>query len=176
MKHPLQTQQRLGQAMIYLAWLLLLGLLTLFFDQWLERRENPNQGLASYISEAGVREVVLKRNWNGHYIAPGRINGYPVQLLLDTGASDVNIPAELAERMGLKYGAPLRARTANGVITVYRTVLEQVELGDIVLRQVRASINPHKHDDVVLLGMSFMKDLEITQRGNLLTLRQWDGT
>ena len=173
MNHPDQTQERLGKVMIYLAWLLLLGILTLFFEQWLERRENPNQRLASYTSEAGVREVLLKRNHSGHYVAPGYINGQPVRFLVDTGASHISIPASLAEGLGLNYGSPLRAVTANGVITVHSTILGQVALGNIVFYKVRASINPYMHDDVVLLGMSFMQDLEIIQKGALLTLRQY---
>lgn len=167
------TQRRLGTGMIVVACLLLLGLLTLFFDQRLERRDNPNRNLVSHTTDAGVREVVLQRHWAGHYLAPGRINGEPVRFLLDTGASDVSIPAALAPRLGLEPGAPLRVRTANGVITVFATVAKQVELGDIVLHNVRASLNPYADSDVVLLGMSFMRDLEIVQQGRTMTLRQY---
>jgi aspartyl protease family protein len=39
------------------------------------------------------------------------------------------------------------------------------------LQRVRASINPYMPDEVVLLGMSFMKHLDMTQRDGVLTLR-----
>ena len=64
----------------------------------------------------------------GHYIAPGTINGHAVTFLVDTGASDVNIPARVAAAIGLRRGYPSRAHTANGIITVYNTVLDEVRL------------------------------------------------
>jgi aspartyl protease family protein len=96
-----------------------------------------------------------------------------VRFLLDTGATDVNIPAAIASRIGLSRGQAQRAMTANGTITVYRTQLDEVRLGNIALPDVRASINPHMPGDTVLLGMSFMRDLEMIQRDNTLTLRQY---
>ncbi|MFO1350766.1 MAG: hypothetical protein U1F68_08865 [Gammaproteobacteria bacterium] len=48
----------------------------------------------------------------------------------------------------------------------------EIRLGAIVQREVHASINPNTDDDTVLLGMSFMKHLELIQRGDELTLRQ----
>ncbi len=171
MNDPVRSQQRLGKYMIFAAWLLLLGLLTLLAQGWLERRDNPNRELA-YVDADGSAEVVLRRSRSGHYVAPGYINGEPVQFLLDTGATDVNIPAEVAERIGLEAGTPIRARTANGLITVYRTRLDTIRLGGIELHDVRASINPRMPGNTVLLGMSFMRDLELVQRGDTLTLRQ----
>ena len=157
--------------MIYGAWLLLLLLLSLFFQNWLEREQNPNRDLAA-VDVDGPREVVLRRARGGHYVAPGFINGEPVTFLIDTGASDVNIPQSVAERIGLRRGYPQTAHTANGYITVYDTVADEVRLGNIALRQVPASINPNMPGDTVLLGMSFMKNLELVQKNNTLTIRQ----
>jgi len=47
-----------------------------------------------------------------------------------------------------------------------------VELGGIVIKNIRASINPHTPDDQVLLGMGFLKHLELVQKGDFLTIRQ----
>jgi aspartyl protease family protein len=157
--------------MIVLAWLLILGLLTVFFDGLLGWRENPNQRLQSSV-ENGIREVVLRQNSQGHYLAPGTINGHPVVFLLDTGATSVSVPAELGERLGLSPGPAEPVTTANGVISVYRTLIEQLELGPIRLHEVRAHLNPHMEADVVLLGMSAMRHLELVQRDGTLTLRQ----
>jgi aspartyl protease family protein len=164
-------QKKIGQFMIYAAWLLLLGLLSLFFQKWLDYERDPNRNLAA-VSTDGPREVVLKRDRSGHYRAPGLINNEPVLFLLDTGATDVNIPQAVADRIGLQAGSPQRARTANGIITVYDTRADEVQLGTIALSNVAASINPHMHGDTVLLGMSFMKHLVLIQRDNTLTLRQ----
>ncbi len=117
--------------------------------------------------------MVLQRNRKGHYVSSGYINGEPVTFMLDTGASDISIPASVADRLGLKRGAPLYFNTANGTVMGYSTFLDSVSIGDITLRNVRASINPNVKDMDILMGMSFLKHVEFTQRGDTLTLRQY---
>lgn len=158
--------------MTYASWILGLALLTWVFSGVLDWQRNPNSRVQTRITEEDSREVVLKRNRQGHYIATGKINGQPVEFLLDTGATHVSIPASIARHLALRPGAPRRVQTANGSITTYATTLNSVELGDIELNRVAASINPHSNADEVLLGMAFLKHLELVQRGNTLTLRQ----
>ena len=155
------------------AWVLLLLLLTLFFGSVLERRHNPNREPVGRVSAQGVREVVLKRNAQGHYVASGFINGYPVTFLVDTGATQVAISEQLAERLGLEKQGGAFSQTANGVVAVWQTLLERVTLGVIEQRNVRATILPDLEPwNQVLLGMSFLKRLELVQRDGSLLLRQ----
>ncbi|RFA31165.1 aspartyl protease [Alkalilimnicola ehrlichii] len=170
---PQSNAKRAGTMMFIAMWILVLLLLTGGFNYWLEGQQNPNRNPGGETLVDGTREVTLQRNRYGHYIATGRINGEAVTFMLDTGASDISIPGRIAERLGLERGAPQQYRTAAGIITGYRTQLEQVELGPIALEDVRASINPHMDADEILLGMSFLKHLEFTQRGDRLTLRQY---
>jgi aspartyl protease family protein len=158
-----------GKVITILFWLLLMASLTLFFNGYIQDRDNPNHALLELETASG--EVVLQRNRAGHYLAPGLINGQPVNFLLDTGATHVSVPAGIAEDLGLRKGRRSQVSTANGVISVYQTELDTVQLGGIQLQQVRASINPYMPDEVVLLGMSFMKHLDMTQRDGVLTLR-----
>ncbi len=161
----------LGKVMSFAAWVLALGLLTLLFSGLLERDTDPNRDLETQGDAAGGRSVVLLRNRAGHYVARGRINGHKVSFLLDTGASDVAIPLAVAERIGLEPGFRTRARTAAGDVDTWSTLLRSVQLGDIKLHTIRASILPDMQGEQVLLGMSFLKRLELTQRGNTLTVR-----
>lgn len=163
-------QQRLGGRMVTVAWLILLGMLTWFFNDYLNQQHNPNENVLSY-QNAGVTEVVLERNRYGHYVASGKINGVPVTFILDTGATMVSVPGELAKKLSLEQGPVMHVNTANGVIPVHSTILDEVELGDIVLTGVRANINPYMEDEI-LLGMSFLKQLDFSQQGEQLTLRQ----
>lgn len=163
---------RVGVIMTVLAWIVVLGLLSLFFSGWMEKLDNPNQQVRTQLHADGAREVVLQQNRAGHYVASGTINGHPVTFLLDTGATSVSVPASLARALGLKRGAPLRASTANGTITTYATRLDDVQLGNITLENIRADINPHMQGEEVLLGMSFLRKLEFTQRDRELTIRQ----
>ncbi len=156
-----------------LFWVALLALLSVYFSDLLERQRNPNRDVASQVTEAGVREVQLKRNRQGHYVTNGSINGEPVVFLLDTGATGVAIPSAIAERLSLPRGRGIITNTANGRSQSYQTRLGEVGIGDIRLRNVDAAIAPGLHMNEVLLGMSFLKHIEFTQRGNVLTLRQY---
>jgi len=172
MNEPAVTQRRLGRGMIILAWLSALGLLWFAFEDVLDRRENPNRNL---MVQPGASELVLKRNRAGHYVAPGTINGQPVVFLLDTGATQVSVPAHLGPELGLTPGAPMQVMTANGAVTVRATVIDEVGLGPFRIANVRSHLNPGYRSDQILLGMSVLRQLEFTQRGDTLTLRPHGG-
>lgn len=169
---PIDSQRRLGGGMIILMWLLVVAMLTWAFSGWLSHARNPNQHVQSMVARDGSQEVVLERNRYGHYVTSGAINGQPVTFILDTGASDVSIPARLAQRLGLARGPALTYQTAAGPVVNYLTRLDSVAIGPIRLHDVRASINPNVDDDEILLGMSFLKHIELIQRGDTLTLRR----
>lgn len=171
--HDTEQQKRLGGRMIAIMWLLLLALMYYLFSAVLDQQHNPNQSINTLQRADGVRELVLQRNHYGHYVASGQINGYDVVFMLDTGATDISVPVAIADKIGLKKGRELVYQTANGKARVYATQLERVSLGDISLHKVRATINPNVRHDDILLGMSFLKHLEFTQRGERLTLRQY---
>jgi aspartyl protease family protein len=166
-----ESPQGLGKGMIYAAWLLGLGLLTLLFNHFLDKQNNPNQELTTQAYQDGSHEVILQRNRSGHYVASGTINDKPVVFFLDTGATVVSIPEHIANDLNLQRGTPLLSSTANGTITTYSTTLDSIALGPIKLHQVRASINPYMSDDEILLGMSFLKYLDFSQRGDMMILR-----
>lgn len=158
--------------MSVLAWVTLLGLLTLFFQDQLADQANPNRNVSSGRADDGRIEVVLQRNRMGHYVADGTINGVPVTFLLDTGATGVAISPELARAARAPQGQAVMSQTANGTVRAYLTRLESVRLGAIEQTEVRATIAPGLGTEQVLLGMSFLKNLELIQRGDQLTLRQ----
>jgi len=154
-----------------IAWAALLYLATRFFGHLEQSRENPNPVVASEHGQ-GFIEVRLAGNGQGHFIASGMINGTPVQFMIDTGATDVAIGKSLAETLKLPYGYPITVSTANGQAQGYRTRLASLQLGDIVLKDVRAVAIPDMDGDQVLLGMSALKQLDFSQRGGTLLLRQ----
>jgi aspartyl protease family protein len=161
---------KIGQGMVYIAWIMLLVMLTFAFNKYLDQQNNPNQNV--YTRQSGdIAEVILKQNRYGHYLANGLINNSPVTFMLDTGATVISIPETLAKKLRLKKGHPIRSSTANGYITVYSTLLKSVSIGAIELNNIRASINPHMRGDEILLGMSFMKHLEMTQKEQQMILR-----
>nr|WP_157713404.1 TIGR02281 family clan AA aspartic protease [Pseudomonas sp. PB120] len=154
-----------------LAWCAALFLATRFFADWEARQQNPNVNVSSEQGE-GFIEVKLVSNNQGHFVASGHINGQPVDFMLDTGATDVSIPASLAERLKLEEGFGVTLSTANGLSQGYRTRIDRLQVGDIVLRDVRALVAPGLTGNQVLLGMSALNKLEFTQRGGTMLLRQ----
>ncbi len=163
--------QKTGRNMMYMGWLIVLGLLTVIFGGWEEGRINPNQQVNSTVI-GNTAEVKLQRNPWGHYLANGTINGGEVTFLVDTGATYVSVPKHIADKLDLKKGTRGYSSTANGTIEIFMTTINQLELGAIDMRDVRATINPHMKEDEILLGMSFLKKLELVQQGDTLLLRQ----
>lgn len=156
-----------GVAMLWIAWLLILGGGWWAADRWLTHEANPNQ--QPMVTTGG--EVVLERNREGHYVADGEINGRRVTFMVDTGATEVALSSRLARELDLKRGAAIQMDTANGVAVGFETRLKTVRLGNIVVHEVGAVFSDGMLDDTVLLGMSFLKHLEFTQRENQLILR-----
>ncbi|MEO1888293.1 MAG: TIGR02281 family clan AA aspartic protease [Cycloclasticus sp.] len=166
-----EPSNKISKMMVSLAWIAFLAMLVIGFDRYLGHQENPNERPDVIYASDGAAEVILKQNRQGHYIADGKLNGHWATFVLDTGATNISIPAEVADEMGITEGRPERTRTANGDIVVYRVILESVSLGAIELKNVTAHINPHMNGKAVLLGMSFLKHVEMAQKGKQMTLR-----
>lgn len=162
------TLNRSGLIILWVA--LLLGS-TWVFRGVLDSQNNPNQRPQTISHDDGSQSLVLKRNRLGHYVATGSINNHNVSFLLDTGATRVSIPADLADMMGLQRGTSMMSQTANGSVTVYSTLLKSVRLGNIEIQNVSASINPGMTGMEVLLGMSFLRHLQMLQQGDQMFLQ-----
>jgi aspartyl protease family protein len=164
--------RRGGTLMLVAAWLLVMGGLYWFFNEWDSQQNNPN---TARVLGQQRGELKLARNRAGHYIADGEINGRHVTFLIDTGASSVALSSRLGRELGLKHGAAVKLQTANGTATAYQTRLDRVRLGPIEMHDVSALVTDGMDDEIVLLGMNFLRRLELTQRGDQLTLRAPDG-
>lgn len=158
-----------GLIMMIAGWLLLAVLIWWVMDRQVDEQLRPNAELARIEGPRG--EVVLKRGRDGHYSAPGRINGQPVFFLVDTGATQVAIPQTLANRLGLRPGLAFRAHTANGVVVTYATRLASVSLGGLTAEDVAGTILPDMPGDGVLLGMSFLARFDVSIQDGEMRLR-----
>ncbi|MGA2042976.1 MAG: TIGR02281 family clan AA aspartic protease [Roseiarcus sp.] len=118
-------------------------------------------------------EVILTQRLGGEFVIPARVNDVPATFLFDTGASTVVIRAQDARKMGLD--APgldydVRVTTANGATMAAETRLDEIAVGPIVLRNVRALIARPGALNENLLGMSFLERLRgySVERGRLV--------
>lgn len=117
----------------------------------------------------------ISQNSQGLYEVAGAINGYPVDFIVDTGASSIAISSEQADRMGIRYrreGLKIEVVTASDKIPAYLITLEKVKVSYIVLQQIEAVIIEGQHPTDILLGMSFLDKVEMHWKNESLELRQ----
>lgn len=119
----------------------------------------------------GGTRIVLSAVNGGHFIADGTINGRAMRFLVDTGATNVAISREDAERLGIdwKRGAPATTLTANGTVVVNKVRLASVRIGDVTVYDVDATVTPAPMP-VALLGNSFLTRFQMKRENDLLTL------
>lgn len=168
------STQNIGRTFIWIAWILAIGLFVLLFQDILDDQYNPNAQPESFIDTQGRAEVHLKQNRQGHYLVNGRINDVNVSFLLDTGATSVSIPAHIADQLNLPNQGEYMVNTANGRVKVFKTSIDQLSIGNIFLYNVDANINSGMQSNEILLGMSALKQVEFSQTGKQLILREQD--
>jgi aspartyl protease family protein len=116
--------------------------------------------------------LTLRAGRDGHVYAAVSVNGVPVRMIVDTGATDVALSLHDAAAAGiavaqLDYSG--RSTTANGVTRVAPVTLRAVRIGQLEITDVRASVIEHL--DVSLLGQSFLSRLDSYEmRDGVLTL------
>jgi aspartyl protease family protein len=136
-------------------------------------------GLGGQIGGSYKRpDQVTVRIWptpNRMYAVLGSINGYPVDFIVDTGATLVSMSGREAKRLGIDYrvvGTPGRSSTASGMANIYLVTLAKVKVGDIELRNVKGAVHDGDFPPSTLLGMSFLGRLNMHQDGQVLELKK----
>ncbi len=136
--------------------------------------EQPAAANASLDEESAPREVHLRAADNGHFFAQIYLNGEPVDVLVDTGATHVALRYEDAMAIGLDVkdsDYTLVAKTANGSAKAAPVTLDEVRIGDIIIRNVEATIGQPGTKFITLLGMTFLSKLSrVDIRGKELVL------
>ncbi|HEY6814863.1 MAG TPA: TIGR02281 family clan AA aspartic protease [Croceibacterium sp.] len=112
-------------------------------------------------------DVTLERAGNGHFYAEVSIDSGSALMLVDTGATVVALTGQDASMMGVDWReSDVRpvARGASGDVYGVPVMLENVQVGDLEARRVKAIVVPEGLE-VSLLGQSFlsqMKRVEMT--------------
>ena len=112
-------------------------------------------------------EIIIPAVRSGnHLYVDVELNDYQtVTLLVDTGATDIMLKAEVAYELGLSESDAMEAtyNTANGPTQQFITMLESVRIGEAEQSKVRASFGRGMTDGFEdgLLGMSFLKHYHV---------------
>lgn len=123
----------------------------------------------------GTNSIRVAPDKNGIYRASGKINQVPAQFVVDTGATLVSMNKKVAGKIGVDYKkSPHKAisETASGKVQVYLVMLDEVEVDGLRLKNIPAAVHDSDYPSVVLLGMSFLKHLDIRRDGNVLHLNR----
>jgi aspartyl protease family protein len=119
--------------------------------------------------------VELKRQRDGHFHAEAYVNGRPVQVLVDTGATLVALSYEDARAAGVSVGDSdftMWSSTANGRARFAPVMLDDVRIGDVTVRNVRAAVSEPGKLSTTLLGMSFLGQTRMQMQGGTLVLER----
>jgi aspartyl protease family protein len=123
-------------------------------------------GRAVVVTGRDGDEVIIQKAFGGHFRADVSIDGRTVPMLVDTGASSVVLSFEDAAAIGidtdtLAYTIPVM--TANGRAMAAPVRLEEISIGPISRRNVRAMVAEDGRLAESLLGMSFLSTLSSLQ-------------
>lgn len=119
--------------------------------------------------------VRIRKQYDGHFIARTDVNGVPLNMIVDTGASTVVLTHDDAQQLGvdvdtLNYSVPVQ--TANGRSFAAQIRLTNVAIGTVKVGNVNALIAKNGALYHSLLGMSFLSRLRSYEfSGDFLTLR-----
>lgn len=118
------------------------------------------------------RVVRIASQRGGHHWVTGQINGRNVSFVVDTGASVISMNLSTAKRLGVDYqnGSTAWASTANGVKEVRSVLLDSVTIGSITKNQVAASVHLDDSLPVVLLGNSFLRQVDMRIEAGVMIL------
>ncbi|CAN5204220.1 TIGR02281 family clan AA aspartic protease [soil metagenome] len=127
--------------------------------------------LGGLASAGSGSQIVLTAGSGGHFVTDGSINGNAVRFMVDTGATNISMSQQEAERIGLdfRHGQQGIAGTANGQVIAYRVSLGAVRVGDVQVYNVDAIVLPGFMDGV-LLGNSFLTRFQMKRENDVMTL------
>ncbi|WP_158598522.1 retropepsin-like aspartic protease family protein [Notoacmeibacter ruber] len=120
------------------------------------------------------RRHVMNADTSGHYRDTFRLNGKPLQAMIDTGATHVAINQSMARQLGLQLipaDFSQEVQTANGVALVALSTLHSVEIGPIRRENVPVVVMPDRALTTPLIGMSFLGQLKFQMSAGTLELQ-----
>ena len=122
----------------------------------------PGTPISGELTGEAGNSVVITRNGDGHFAVRTGIDGVPMTMMVDTGASLVTLTPEDAARIGidtarLDFAMPIQ--TANGMIQAAPITIQRISIGTIERNNIKALVAPPGALQESLLGMSFLNSL-----------------
>ncbi|MCJ9674299.1 MULTISPECIES: TIGR02281 family clan AA aspartic protease [unclassified Neorhizobium] len=121
----------------------------------------PGTAVVVTTSEGG-NEVIIHKTQGSHFQTNVRVQGKVLPMLVDTGASTVVLSYDDARAIGLNpqsLNYSVSVMTANGRAMAAGVRLDEIAIGPIVRKNVRAMVAEDGKLGESLLGMSFLSTL-----------------
>lgn len=118
-------------------------------------------------------ETRLARTPNGHFYADAAVNGQPVRVVIDTGASMVALTEADAQRIGIPFSPnefTIIGSGASGPVRGEDVTLDSVSVDGKEVHSVRGAVIEGL--DVSLLGQTYLSRITAVQMsGDTMTLK-----
>ena len=109
-------------------------------------------------AQAAIAAPSVVRSADGHYWAEATVEGRPMRMLVDTGASVVTLSRADAERLGVRlkpHDFNQTLNTASGQVPAARVLLTSLSVAGVEMTSVEALV-VDRDMPAALLGMSFL--------------------
>jgi len=158
---------KMVQALKYLVWWAVIALIGIILYSYRYEFSDFKNRLLGEINPTSARlegddQMVINLSRNGHFYIDAKINGAPIQFMIDTGASDIVINSSEAEKIGINLKELVFDKsyeTANGKVFGASVKLKELEISGVKFQNIPASINSVDMG-VSLLGMSFLRQFK----------------
>jgi len=107
---------------------------------------------------------------DGHFYISAMGNGFPLVFLIDSGATNIAIPAQYMENLNIKRCSPVTTGTANGLAKGCQTLLKEISIGPYKMRNVDVVFMQKLNRP--LLGMNVLNKFKMYKVGDILQLVQ----
>lgn len=106
--------------------------------------------------------IRLRMASDGHFWANATINGKPVRMLVDSGATATALSMETAKAAGLDLNQnpiPVQIMTANGAVMAHTSSVDRLTIGPITAKDLRVYV-AGEFGTTDVLGMNFLSRLK----------------
>ncbi len=106
----------------------------------------------------------IKQSAGGHYATDGTVNDKALNFVVDTGATVVSLPENIAHDAQIYCDNKIDMHTANGKADACTAKIKKLQFGPFVIQDVAAAIVPNL--DQPLLGMNVLQLFKIGQENS----------
>lgn len=166
-----EYRDRMGQALrVASAWALIFVGVVAGYGLWNDIR--PDLIPRQMVTEGG--EIEVPRAADGHFYLTLDVGGTPIRFMADTGASNMVLSTQDAERLGIDPRLLVylgKAQTANGIVRTARVELPEVALGPFRDTDFPAWVNEGEMG-LSLLGMEYLGLYRVELANDRMILRR----